>query len=224
MLHVQDLWKSYQVGESRIEVLSGLDLEVSAGEFVSVVGASGTGKSTLLHLLGALDRPDRGEITVDGDPTIEDNEKKIASLRNRRIGFVFQFHHLLPEFTALENTALPARILGRSEAEASRLAETKLQEVDLAERLGHLPNQLSGGERQRVAVARSLVNKPSLLLMDEPTGNLDPKSASALFDLVRSLQRKDGLTIVMATHNMELARQTDRCLRLQNGKLVPYGD
>jgi len=220
MLEVTDLWKSYQIGDSRIEVLTGLDLLVPHGEFASVVGASGTGKSTLLHLLGGLDAPDKGRIILNAEPILNGDERRTAARRNRQIGFVFQFHYLLPEFTALENAAMPQRIAGAGESQAQEAARARLAEVGLAGRLQHLPSQLSGGERQRVAFARAMVNDPDLLLMDEPTGNLDPKSAGALFDVVKGLQKRKGLTIVMATHNMDLAAQTDRCLLLREGRLA----
>jgi len=223
MLEARELWKTYVLGQSRIEVLRGLDLNVPEGEFVSIVGASGTGKSTLLHLLGGLDHPDQGRVMLAGEPLNTADEGQIAVRRNRQIGFVFQFHHLLPEFTALENAAMPRRIAGAGEREARAAAEERLRDVGLGERLGHLPNQLSGGERQRVAFARALVNDPALLLMDEPTGNLDPKSAAAMFNLVLETQRRRSLTIVMATHNMDLAARTSRCLNLEEGRLAEKG-
>jgi len=220
MLIVEDLWKRYVIGEGMLEILKGADLEVPTGRFISIVGASGSGKSTLLHLLGGIDEPDQGTVRVDGSSLFEGTPKQIAKRRNSQIGFVFQFHHLLPEFTARENAALPRRINGASELEANREAEKRLVEVGLAERLDHLPTQLSGGERQRVAIARSLVNEPSLLLMDEPTGNLDPKTGDRLFDLITSLQKEQNLTVIMVTHNHDLAEKTDACYELIDGKLV----
>ena len=219
MLEVTNLCKTYQMGDSRIQVLRGLDLHVDRGQFLSVLGASGTGKSTLLHLLGGLDAPDEGQVMLAGESVVTTDERKTADRRNRQIGFVFQFHHLLPEFSALENAAMPQRIAGVKGPAAHSAAQARLEEVGLGERLHHLPSQLSGGERQRVAFARAMVNEPDLLLMDEPTGNLDPKSANALFELVKDLQRRKELTIVMATHNMDLAHQTDRKLILAEGKL-----
>jgi lipoprotein-releasing system ATP-binding protein len=209
------------MGDSTIGVLENLNLTVEKGEFVSIVGASGTGKSTLLHLMGGLDHPDEGEVTLAGESLFDGDEARVAERRNRSIGFVFQFHHLLPEFTALENVAMPRRIAGKSEADSRTHAEDRLGEVGLSARLNHLPTQLSGGERQRVAFARSLVNDPELLLMDEPTGNLDPKSAGSLFDLVADLQKRKNLTILMVTHNMDLAARTDRILVLKDGALAP---
>jgi lipoprotein-releasing system ATP-binding protein len=220
MLEATNLCKAYQMGDSRIEVLSGLDLRVERAEFLSVVGASGTGKSTLLHLLGGLDAPDEGRVMLAGEPILSSDERRTADRRNRRIGFVFQFHHLLPEFSALENAAMPQRIAGVKESTAHSEARSRLEDVGLGERFHHLPSQLSGGERQRVAFARAMVNDPDLLLMDEPTGNLDPKSARALFELVKDLQQRKGLTIVMATHNMDLAGQTDGRVVLVDGKLT----
>ncbi|MCA9425026.1 MAG: ABC transporter ATP-binding protein [Candidatus Omnitrophica bacterium] len=220
MLIVEKLWKRYTIGETTLEILKGADLEVPTGQFISIVGASGTGKSTLLHLLGGIDRPDQGTVLVDGTSLFEGSPKQIARRRNSQIGFVFQFHHLLPEFTTLENAALPRRIMGASEREANSIAEERLTEVGLSERLDHLPTQLSGGERQRVAIARALVNEPSLLLMDEPTGNLDPKTGDRLFDLITNLQKEQNLTVIMVTHNHELADKTDACYELVDGKLV----
>jgi len=219
MVQIENLWKSYTLGETKLEILKGAVMRVERGQFVSVSGASGTGKSTLLHVLGGLDTPDEGSVLVDGESVFDGDEREIAQRRNRRIGFVFQFHHLLPEFSALENVALSQRIGGVGEREALAHASQRLTEVGLAERLEHLPNQLSGGERQRVAVARSLVNDPDLLLMDEPTGNLDPKTGDLLFNLLAELQKNLNLTIIMVTHNQELASRTDRRYLLRDGKL-----
>lgn len=221
VLKITDLRKSYTVGESHLEILDGIDLEVAEGEFISILGASGTGKSTLLHLLGGLDRPDSGLILVDGHPIQEGSEEEIAIRRNRWIGFVFQFHHLLPEFTALENVMIPLKIRGMTDRESRAVAEERLDEVGLSQRLHHLPTQLSGGERQRVAIARALVTSPVLLLMDEPTGNLDPRTGDGLFDLLVALQKKKKLTVVMVTHNLELASRTDRRYLVRDGKLTP---
>lgn len=219
VLSVQDLWKTYHLGGTALEILRGVNLEVREGEFVSILGASGTGKSTLLHLLGGLDRPDRGEIRIRGQSLLSEDEAAVAARRNREIGFVFQFHHLLPEFTALENTLIPLKIAGISESKARGDARARLAEVGLGERLDHLPAQLSGGERQRVAIARALVHQPALLLMDEPTGNLDPKTGDHLFRMVTDLQRKKNLTVIMVTHNMDLAGHTDRRLVMRDGVL-----
>lgn len=224
MLTVTDLWKSYQIGDSHLHILTGVDLVVEKGEFVSILGASGTGKSTLLHLLGGLDQPDRGTIEIGGQPILAESDREMALRRNQMIGFVFQFHHLLPEFTALENAAIPLRIRGTSPSQACAEAERCLVEVGLGERLHHLPTQLSGGERQRVAFARALVTSPELLLMDEPTGNLDPHTGDGLFNTVTDLQKRKQLTVIMVTHNLDLANQTNRKLLMREGKLVPLGD
>ncbi len=210
------------MGDSRLDILMGVDLEVARGEFVSVLGASGTGKSTLLHLLGGLDAPDKGTIEIGGHPVLAESDREMAQCRNQLIGFVFQFHHLLPEFTALENVTIPLRIRGLAPSQALKEAGKGLSEVGLGERLHHLPMQLSGGERQRVAFARALVTSPELLLMDEPTGNLDPHTGDSLFKTVTDLQKSKRLTIIMVTHNMDLANQTDRKLLMREGKLIPF--
>lgn len=222
VLKITDLRKSYTVGESHLEILDGVDLAVAEGEFISILGASGTGKSTFLHLVGGLDRPDSGAILVDGHPIQEGSEEEIAIRRNRWIGFVFQFHHLLPEFTALENVMIPLKIRGLTDRESRSTARDRLDEVGLSERLHHLPTQLSGGERQRVAIARALVTSPVLLLMDEPTGNLDPRTGEGLFDLLIDLQKRKGLTVIMVTHNLDLASRTDRRYIMRDGKLIAY--
>jgi lipoprotein-releasing system ATP-binding protein len=195
-------------------VLRGLDVEVAAGEMVAVVGPSGVGKSTLLHLLGLLDRPDAGTVELFGEAVGEWTPRERARFRNRSLGFVFQFHALLPEFTLAENVAMPLLIAGRRHAEALAAALDLVASVGLAERAEHFPDQLSGGEQQRGAVARALVGSPRLLLADEPTGNLDAAAASALFDLVRSLHLSRGVTSVIVTHNEALAGRCDRVLRL----------
>jgi lipoprotein-releasing system ATP-binding protein len=218
---VTSLDKHYRVGAQDIHVLRGLDLSVEAGEMVAVVGASGVGKSTLLHLLGGLDRPDAGLVTVGGRDlsTLQDDD--LVAFRNRHVGFVFQFHHLLPEFSALENAEMPMRIARRQPAAARAAARGLLERVGLGERLDHRPSMLSGGEQQRVAVARALVMQPSLVLADEPTGDLDERTGDALHDLFREMHRERGLTSVIATHNPRLAAACDRVLRLEGGRLVP---
>jgi lipoprotein-releasing system ATP-binding protein len=218
---VTSLDKHYRVGTQDIHVLRGLDLTVEAGEMVAVVGASGVGKSTLLHLLGGLDRPDAGQVIIGGRDlaTLQDDE--LVAFRNRHVGFVFQFHHLLPEFSALENAEMPMRIARRLPAEARAAARDLLERVGLGERLGHRPSMLSGGEQQRVAVARALVMQPSLLLADEPTGDLDERTGDALHALFREMHRERGVTSVIATHNPRLAAACDRVLRLEGGRLTP---
>jgi lipoprotein-releasing system ATP-binding protein len=213
--------KTYNVGQTTLTVLRDLDLAVDAGEMVGIVGASGVGKSTLLHLLGALDRTDQGTITIDGTDLTTLADGDVVACRNRRVGFVFQFHHLLPEFTALENAEMPMRIARMPLAEARPRAQELLSRVGLTDRLGHRPGMLSGGEQQRVAVARALVMRPALLLADEPTGDLDESTADSLHGLLREMHQAYGLTSVIATHNMRLAAACDRILRLEGGRLIP---
>ncbi|HYO15715.1 MAG TPA: ABC transporter ATP-binding protein, partial [Thermoanaerobaculia bacterium] len=199
------LRKTYADGVRRVEVLKGVDMAVEPGELVAVVGPSGSGKSTLLHLLGALDRPDGGTIEIGGRPLAGLSGAQLAGFRNRTIGFVFQFHQLLPDFTALENVMLPGRIAGREPRQVLESARRLLREVGLEERLDHFPNQLSGGERQRVALCRALVLEPPLLLADEPTGNLDPASGETVFNLLLELQARHHTTGILVTHNPEIA-------------------
>jgi lipoprotein-releasing system ATP-binding protein len=220
-IEVTTLNKSYRVGAQDIHVLRDLDLTVEAGEMVAVVGASGVGKSTLLHLLGGLDRPDAGRVTVDGRDLATLGDDALVAFRNARVGFIFQFHHLLPEFSALENAEMPMRIARRPAAEARAAARALLDRVGLADRLDHRPSMLSGGEQQRVAVARALVMRPALILADEPTGDLDERTGDALNTLFRDMHREQGLTSVIATHNPRLAAACDRVLRLEGGRLVP---
>jgi len=220
-LEVRDLVKSYAAASGRLEVLHRLDLTVEQGEMIAIVGASGVGKSTLLHLLGALDRTDQGTIAIDGTDLTTLADGDVVAFRNRRVGFVFQFHHLLPEFTALENAEMPMRIARMPLAEARPRAQELLARVGLTDRLGHRPGMLSGGEQQRVAVARALVMRPALLLADEPTGDLDESTADSLHGLLREMHRAYGLTSVIATHNMRLAAACDRILRLEGGRLIP---
>ncbi len=222
LLEVIDLWKSYPTGaRERLQVLQGLELTVEAGEVVAIVGESGTGKSTLLHLLGALDRPDRGEVRYQGRNIFELDDEALAAFRNQTIGFVFQFHHLLPEFTALENVAMPALIQGRTLREVRARALELLALLGMADRAHHRPSMLSGGEQQRVAVARALMNRPAVVLADEPTGNLDVRTAETLHHEILRLSREVGQTFVIATHNLALAALADRVLRLEQGRLIP---
>ena len=202
-----------------LQVLRGVDVSLSAGEVVSIVGPSGAGKTTLLNVLSTLDRPDSGSVVVNGIELATLKDKSLARFRNAHIGFVFQFHQLLPEFNALENAMLPALVGGRSEAEAEAAAMAKLEELGLAARAKHLPSQLSGGEQQRVAVARALVNNPPLLFADEPSGNLDTANADALHDLFFDLRERHGLTIALVTHNEGLAERADRQIRLRDGRV-----
>jgi lipoprotein-releasing system ATP-binding protein len=216
------LTKTYQDGVRRVEVLKGVDLTVEPGEMVAIVGPSGSGKSTLLHLLGALDRPDGGAVEVGGQSLTGLSGARMAEFRNRTIGFVFQFHQLLPDFTALENVMLPGRIAGLDPRQVLESARRLLLEVGLAERLDHFPNQLSGGERQRVALCRALVLEPPLLLADEPTGNLDPASGDNVFQLLLDLQARHRTTGILVTHNPEIAERCTRIQRLDGGVLQPY--
>jgi len=216
--------KSYTVAGRVLTVLRDLDLSVAQGEMVAVVGASGVGKSTLLHVLGGLDRADAGSIAI-GDTTLSTMpDDQIVSFRNRHVGFVFQFHHLLPEFSAIENAEMPMRIARMDMREARPRADQLLRRVGLGERLGHRPGMLSGGEQQRVAVARALVMRPAVLLADEPTGDLDEATAESLHALLREMHKDFGLTSIIATHNPRLAAACDRVLRLQEGRLVPASD
>lgn len=215
------LHKTYGDG-AKVQVLTNLSLEIRRGEKAVIVGPSGVGKSTLLHILGALDRPSAGTVHFDGIEVTRLDEQQLADFRNRRVGFVFQFHHLLPEFDALENVQMPMRIARRPLAEARARAEALLARVGLGERLTHRPNMLSGGEQQRVAVARALVMQPALLLADEPTGDLDETTADALHALLREMHAEHGLTSVIATHNPRLAAACDRVLRLERGRLHPW--
>ncbi|MES1240722.1 MAG: ABC transporter ATP-binding protein [Acidobacteriota bacterium] len=215
------LHKTYQDGVRRVKVLSGADLAVEPGEIVAVVGPSGSGKSTLLHLLGALDRPDSGTVEIGGQSLRGLSGARLASFRNRTIGFVFQFHQLLPDFTALENVMLPGRIAGLEPRQVHDNARQLLTEVGLEERLDHFPNQLSGGERQRVALCRALVLEPPLLLADEPTGNLDPASGEHVFQLFLELQKRHRTTAILVTHNPGIAERCTRTILLENGLLTP---
>jgi len=207
---------------SELTVLDGVDIEVSAAEAVAVVGASGAGKSTLLHLLGGLDRPSSGEVLLDGRSLTTLSERELAAVRNHRIGFVFQFHHLLREFSALENVMMPQLIAGAAPAQARERARELLGEVGLGGRLSHRPSQLSGGEQQRVAVARALANQPVLLIADEPSGNLDTHTAEQLHDLFFRLRADHGVAMVLATHNRELADRADRILALKEGQIRSF--
>jgi lipoprotein-releasing system ATP-binding protein len=213
------LAKTYQDGLRRIEVLKGIDLAVEPGEMVAIVGPSGSGKSTLLHLLGALDRPTLGSVAIGGQPLEKLSGAAMAGFRNRTIGFVFQFHQLLPDFTALENVMVPGRIAGLEPRAVHANARRLLCEVGLEDRLESFPNQLSGGERQRVALCRALALEPPLLLADEPTGNLDPESGDQVFRLLLELQARHGTTGILVTHNPEIARRCRRILRLEGGSL-----
>jgi lipoprotein-releasing system ATP-binding protein len=222
-LEARGLVKSYPVGGRPLIVLRDLDLTVEAGEMVAIVGASGVGKSTLLHVLGGLDRVDRGSIAVDGLQLTAMRDADVVAFRNRRVGFVFQFHHLLPEFTALENAMMPGLIRRLPRQECAQRAERILVRVGLADRMHHRPGELSGGEQQRVALARALILEPRLLLGDEPTGNLDTKTGRSMHELFFELNHELGMTFLLVTHNDELAGQTRRKLRMVDGLILEDG-
>jgi lipoprotein-releasing system ATP-binding protein len=219
-LEVRGLQKSYTVGDTALTVLRDLDLAVAEGEMVAVVGASGVGKSTLLHVIGGLDRADAGTVTIGNTELTQLRDQGLVAFRNKQVGFVFQFHHLLPEFNAIENVAMPIRIARLPAAEAYSRADELLRRVGLSERLNHRPGMLSGGEQQRVAVARALVMHPAVLLADEPTGDLDEQTAESLHALLRDMHASYHLTSIIATHNPRLAAACDRVLRLHEGRLV----
>ena len=219
IIRVVDLHKSYYDGEAELPVLQGINLEIYMSELLAIIGASGVGKSTLLHLIGTLDRPTAGSVLYDEHDIFTLPDTELARFRNKEIGFVFQFHHLLPEFTALENVAMGALITTANDKAVYEEAEALLDYVGLSERLSHFPSQLSGGERQRVAIARSLINKPKVVLADEPTGNLDRRSSEAVLELLWDLNSKSGQTFVIVTHNQELTQQVDRVVQLVDGKV-----
>ena len=222
LLMVKDLVKEYKQGDNKLNILNNVDLRMYSGEITALVGPSGSGKSTLLHILGLLDSPTSGQIIMGDKDISKLSDSARTKLRNGHIGFVYQFHHLLPEFTAIENVALPLIIAGKSDKESYEKAADLLEQLGLAHRLRHRPATLSGGEQQRVAIARALVNDPYLLFADEPTGNLDPETAEEVFQILLSQVRGRGIGALVATHNMELANDMDRILEVKGGRIVPY--
>ena len=216
MLQAKGIYKAY----GALPILKGVDITVEKGEIVSIVGASGAGKSTLLHIIGTLDKPDQGSISIDGVDIHKLSAKKLSAFRNEHIGFVFQFHHLLPEFTALENVCIPAFIHGQGRAEAEAKAKELLELLGVSHRIDHKPAEMSGGEQQRVSVARALMNDPSIILADEPSGNLDSENAAALHQLFFDLRTKFQQTFIIVTHNEELARISDRTIHMRDGLVV----
>lgn len=215
MLTTKNLTKNY--GE--LQILKGVNLEVNKGEIVSIVGASGAGKSTLLQIIGTLDHPNSGQVLIDNVDIFSLNAKKMAEFRNQKIGFIFQFHHLLPEFSALENIMMPALINKNSKKEAEKKASFFLDYLQISHRASHKPNEMSGGEQQRVAIARALINEPAIILADEPTGNLDSQNSEAIFQLINNLRKELNQTFVIVTHNDDLALQCDRILKMVDGKI-----
>jgi len=219
LLNVRDVHKTYRMKASSLHVLKGIDLQIKEGEIISIVGPSGVGKSTLLHIIGILDRPDKGTVEIDDIDVFSFEDEKCAGLRNKTVGFVFQAHYLLPEFTALENIMMPGMIADREKNELKESAQSLLTKVGLEDRADHRPRELSGGEQQRIAVARALINRPRLLLADEPTGNLDLQAAESLHDLLWQLNREENQTLIIVTHNRNLASQADRIIELFDGRV-----
>lgn len=219
-IEIKNLVKIFQMGETEVRALDGASLSVNKGEFIAITGPSGSGKSTLMNLIGCLDVPTEGEYLIDGENVAEMSVDQLAAIRNKKIGFIFQKFHLLPDLTALDNVALPSLYAGEKEAAAKKVAAEKLKVVELADRMTHFPYQLSGGQQQRVAIARALINNPSILLADEPTGNLDSKTGETIIGLFKQLNQQTGATIVMVTHEPEVAEQADRMIVLRDGKIV----
>ena len=217
IIELKDIYKSFDQGVHHLEILKGINLNIASGEVVALVGASGAGKSTLLHIMGLLERADKGEVIISGIPTKGLNDIKRTKIRRLEIGFVYQFHNLLPEFTALDNVVMPQLIAGASKKDAKERASDLLTKMGLEERIDHRPAELSGGEQQRVAIARALANRPRLILADEPTGNLDENTGNGVMDMLLNLSREEGISALIATHNNTLANRMDRIVTLKNG-------
>jgi putative ABC transport system ATP-binding protein len=224
MIELRDVWRLYHMGEETINALAGVTLEISPGEFVSIVGPSGSGKSTLLHIIGGLDSPTKGNIIVDGQDLSKASDSELSSYRNRKVGFVFQTFNLQPTYNALENVALPLVFAKVPLKKRNQIAREALDTVGLGDRVRHKPSELSGGERQRVGIARALVNTPRILLADEPTGNLDSKARERIMELLTRLNKERGLTLVLVTHDLESAKNADRMLQMHDGKLTESAD
>ena len=227
VIELVDLHRTLGEGETAVHVLKGVNLQIQQGEFCSIVGPSGSGKSTLMYLLGALDRPDRGQVLIGGQDTRKMGDRELAELRNQRVGFIFQFHYLMPEFSALENVMMPMFKRGTSRAKATERAQSLLDRLGIGDKSGRPPNKLSGGEQQRVAIARALANEPLVILGDEPTGNLDTTNADNVFSVFQKLIKEEGQTFVVVTHDLNLAARTNRIIRLVDGEVVddgPTGD
>jgi lipoprotein-releasing system ATP-binding protein len=222
VLELKSIERTYKTDAGNLQVLRGTDLRIAPGELVGLVGPSGSGKSTLLHTAGLLERPEAGQVLLDGSDCLKLSEDGRTAIRRKKIGFVYQFHHLLPEFNAVDNVAMPLMIAGKSRKDARTKATSLLDEMGLSERLFHQPAQLSGGEQQRVAIARALANDPRLVIADEPTGNLDPATTERVFATLIKMVREEGAGVLVATHNLALTRHMDRILTLQDGKLVDY--
>ncbi len=221
MLDISDIRKSYRVGPTELKVLKGINLTVERGELLAIIGPSGSGKSTLMHMLGLLEKPDTGSYFIDGTLVVYDDDRALSTLRNRKIGFVFQQYHLLPKLTALENVGVPLTYRGMRETEIKKRCLEYLAKVDMQERVNHRPNEMSGGQQQRVAIARALVGSPAIVLADEPTGALDTKTGEEIMALFQRLNREDGITMVIITHNPGLAEQCGRAVKIIDGMIYP---